>query len=851
VDVRISRAAIVGGLVVAAADGAPLPGVTVRATAETSVLRFPSAMTTSGPEGRFELPLRGAGRARVLALGAGWASAAVEADVAPGARAEVRLTADRAARLTGAVLDETGAGLGGVPVAVMRQDIETVTEADGTFVLETLPPREGLELVASPAGRAEVVTAVRTGGPGETVHVELRAPAGRAVEVTVIEEGTGAPIPGVAVVVVSFSVAPSRHHAVTGPDGVARFAAIPPTRLSFGVEATRHWLVTSLPDLPPSPADVSLRVELRRGLTIAGRVLRPGGAPAVGCQVEAMGEENADFRGLDYAGSTTDEAGTFRLGPLAPGDYRIRAEAEGERGSTQASAGAEDVVVELSEAPGPEGEILTFVVLDGSERPVPSARVFLRPDGWLGGDEEVEVVDGRGWRSVMDADIRYEVGDARDASGLPLPLGRAIGGPVRAPGTITVRLPPERVVAGHVLGPDGEPVRGLRLEAWPADGPGQRLRATTGERGEFAFRGLGDGESVWIGTSRDRSERVVPGTTELVLRLAAEDVMAIRAVDPEGRPVPGTRFGYGADTPMGGPEGDLLLWVRSGSDTSASSVLDPPPDRPDLMRCRVFFSGGSVREVVLPRGHCVRGFVRDDRGVAVPGVAIVASQGADDCTGETLADGSFELGPFPEGSVTVRIDRERPQFWTEESLTVPAGQDGVVLRHREGLPLLVRVTGSLETDDIRPAVSADLTEDGTGEHGEDTGAKDGTFLFRDLPPDRSFTFWFRGVSGIVHLPGLRPGQRCEAEPRPGLTLRVRLVAAEGEVRISSTAVNCGPWVVHASTVSGPRQSVLTFPDLPDAPCELRIDATLDGRPVEIRQPVHPSAGTVEIPLLPR
>ncbi|MCU0725504.1 MAG: carboxypeptidase-like regulatory domain-containing protein [Planctomycetes bacterium] len=398
-DIRISRVAVVRGIVLDATDGTPLPGIPVRASAGTRVWSFPVTRTVSGPDGRFELPLGGAGLVRGLAAGAGRASAVMEVESAPGAGVEVRLLAGLAAGLAGAVLDETGGGLAGVPVWAWSRGIgewETVTAEDGTFAFDALPPREGLTLYASPAGRAEVEAEVRTGRPGETVRVEMRALVCRVVEATVVEEETGAPIPGAAVSLVASTATSPRHGTVTGPDGVARFAAVPAARLSMEVEAGRHWLAVPLPDLPASTADASLRVVLRPGLSIAGRVRRPGGEPAAGAPVRAQREQDADEPGPWEAETVADEAGGFRLGPLMPGEYDVLAWKLGETGQASACAGSMEVIVEIT---GPEeagGEPLEFLVLDGDDRPVPSALVLLFDVSVGLRRREVPVVDGRG-----------------------------------------------------------------------------------------------------------------------------------------------------------------------------------------------------------------------------------------------------------------------------------------------------------------------------------------------------------------------------------------------------------------------------------------------------------------------
>jgi hypothetical protein len=95
---------------------------------------------------------------------------------------------------------------------------------------------------------------------------------------------------------------------------------------------------------------------------------------------------------------------------------------------------------------------------------------------------------------------------------------------------------------------------------------------------------------------------------------------------------------------------------------------------------------------------------------------------------------------------------------------------------REGLPLLVRVTGRSGED----WGLAQIADEGTGTEGSDGGWSE-VRRFPDLPPDRTFTFLLCDSEGNAFLSGLRPGGQHEVGMRPGSTLEVRLVVEEGEL----------------------------------------------------------------------
>lgn len=318
----------------------------------------------------------------------------------------------------------------------------------------------------------------------------------------------------------------------------------------------------------------------------------------------------------------------------------------------------------------------------------------------------------------------------------------------------------------------------------------------------------------------------------------------MRVLDPDRRPVAGAVFRGSGDAPAGGPGGDLLLYVAEGGQDHGYRWIEPPSDRPDLTAAGVGFAGGTVREVVLPRGLHVRGFLHDGSGEPIGGVEVRGGRGPHVDSDRTATDGSFEVGPFPEGPVVLRVEREYPDFWKEDDLSVPAGQEGVVLRYREGLPLLVRVTGESRED----RGLAQIADEGTGAKGTEECWGE-VCRFPDLPPDRTFTFLLRDLGGIAFLPGLRPGGQYEVEMRPGSTLEVRLVLEGGELDgKTEVRIRHGVFTFYADAQEPARW---TFSRLPDVACDLEVDAVLDGRPVRIRQPVRPGEGSVEIPLPPR
>ncbi len=205
-------------------------------------------------------------------------------------------------------------------------------------------------------------------------------------------------------------------------------------------------------------------VRLGPARVLSGRVVRLDGAPVPGAEVSLFDEGTAD---------TTAADGTFRIEGAAGDAWNVCAMISDEEGcfvgmaSGQGAPGTELVIV-YDEAedgidgpprldPAPEGQGIVARVTDSEGRPVPSAHAALvRWDyAW-----PAEVRSGHAsWDGIPGDEARLQVWGARDAYGVPLPLGCAsvsLPSEVRA---VEVRLPPLSAVTGVVLGPEGCPPR--------------------------------------------------------------------------------------------------------------------------------------------------------------------------------------------------------------------------------------------------------------------------------------------------------------------------------------------------------------------------------------------------------
>jgi len=253
------------------------------------------------------------------------------------------LVLSRAALVMGRVSDADGTPVGGARVAVRPGDgagaaLYAVTGVEGDFALP-LPPGDHT-LVASREGRPEVSAPVHViaGRTPETVTLRF-ARAGTRVVTGVIKDGEGRPL------------AAAHVAAVQRSDGEG--AAGEPAALATAIaDPGGHFKLTGLPDsalrleirhprYAPHHADVTaarggLSPELVIRVPVPGAITgevheRVTGGPVASFQIEAEGPDGAVVRFPQPGTRASRRAGPFHfaLGPLAPGQWRIRVRAAG------------------------------------------------------------------------------------------------------------------------------------------------------------------------------------------------------------------------------------------------------------------------------------------------------------------------------------------------------------------------------------------------------------------------------------------------------------------------------------------------------------------------------------------
>ncbi len=320
----------------------------------------------TGPDGIAELRGLGPWFQGITVRAAGYAPAPAHASLGadPGGRSERTVRLVRGARLSGTVV-----GPGQVPVAGARVeatsaggDDDVETDANGAWRMPVLGAGS-YRVTAAADGLATAVHEIELDGVTARDGVQFRLETGRQLQGVVVD-AAGAPV-AQADVAVHASRFDARH-VTTGADG--RFAITGLARATLTVIAL-HGNVASAPievDLREGPAG-DLRLALAPAM-IAGVVVDPTGAPVPEARVGARrdGVVVATANGSDVA----DAAGRFEIGPLAAGEYRLRAEWPGtpdgnlyltpEAGT--AAAGASGVRLTLA----PAGSITGTVQREGA-----------------------------------------------------------------------------------------------------------------------------------------------------------------------------------------------------------------------------------------------------------------------------------------------------------------------------------------------------------------------------------------------------------------------------------------------------------------------------------------------------
>lgn len=530
------------GLVLAAADGAPVAGAEVRATSggDTSsgiVLSGdePLGSATTDADGRFVFASLPAGEVCTLHVrAAGFAAASVGLLVPnPPAEAQpVEIRLEAGGRILGRVLDPDGIPVPGATVLLdFDADLGAVADAEGRYAIEDLAFGTLYEVEARAPGFAssEDVEDLLLDEASPLLEIDLHLRRAATLLVYVVDERGGA-IPEIE----EAGLGPypfAGWAGETDPDapGLVRFVDVDPGRQRLQISAPGYVNHDRMVQVPEG-VTTEMTVRLGRGLAIEGVVVDDRGLPVPGADV------SASLRGRHGAEAKTDDAGSFRLTGLRARPHSVWANAEGHSAAARA------------EATPPASDVRLVLIR--------SARVRFRlrmPEGATP-PEEVTVSAARsGGASGTGARWRD---DAYELSFEPGPFTFGVEGPGFAcwtkaldpqPGEVidlgTIQLDEGIALELHARDPAGEPVAGAAinivrpLALWRLGEPD-----VTDVRGRARLRHLSPGSYRLDIEAEGFLERVVElavsaSLPPVDLVLYRGGLLGGRVVDAGGRPL--------------------------------------------------------------------------------------------------------------------------------------------------------------------------------------------------------------------------------------------------------------------------------------------------------------------------
>ncbi|MDY7231210.1 MSCRAMM family protein [Hyalangium rubrum] len=454
---------------------------------------------------------------------------------------ELRIGSGR--KVWGTVTDDAKAPVPGALVTLVfaahSRFYETLTDAEGNYHLDALPPGQFMAVVAK-EGLLTKASPLWLYLPASERNFELQRPGRMSGRVLL----ANAPVAAATVHLTD----PYGQKASTLTDGEGRFSFDGLGRQAYSLTAQHQGKgATTYLSLDENPQRLDVLLELKPAVFIEGVVRGEDQKPLAGAEVSAFLEDWGDFELVkDFEWKTTestDDAGRYRLGPLPPGLYRLQAtdtqHLTSEEEARPFSPGKETLDFILKRALLVEG-----VLEDSQGQPVQGETMTLRRL-----DEE------HGWEMTSTGeDGRFSL-PASQAGEYQLRVdGKQVH---RLERPLTVPTDPLRIVAqrlmriaGEVVDETGMPLPGVHVGIWAEqDASEEKPLAHDETNGEGRFLIHVDTAGRYTVTAdlfsrsfvRTASQTVeVNETSEPQVRLRFEKGRPLtgRVVDWRGRPVP-------------------------------------------------------------------------------------------------------------------------------------------------------------------------------------------------------------------------------------------------------------------------------------------------------------------------
>ena len=582
--------------------------------------------------------------------------------------------------------------------------------------------RTAVEDTSSEATNLDVARAQPEHTPPAPGAAAIPAQNEGSVAVTVLDEA-GRPLAGAEVHaerVGSRALNRTQSSGTTDEHGLARITNIPLGLVHLWAEA---------PNMAPGSRDVvkltaerpgdTVEIVLTTGGSVVGRLRDLNGELASGIRISIHlsawpGQLDRGHPGV-MQGTDTAADGTFRFDHLTPGSYTLYTRAEGER-----IEHVPEQRVELEVVAGQTTEVqfadsassyvkLSGIVLCNGE-PLTNAGLNLgwadRSRGYLGKSTKTD--DSGRFKITLDEGGGYRFQISK--RGTVGSVFREISIPSTASHEIGIAFSTGRIL-GHLFGPDGEPVAGLKLTAYGRSdepGPGSSVAyAQTDEAGAYEFPNLlcatykvvaavnavspeplAAPSYPYMGSAKVSDLELGPGETlaGVDLTLSAAAALEGRVTDAEGSPagsatvecVPvGTRGGPGSSRWRVEESGEYVAGGLEPGDYRVRAIRQREISAWKTVTARLGASGRA--DLVLEPGTVVNLEVRAD-GEPVQGgwVRVVDADGII-LDSAILKAGSAQLGPFYPGTyealASMSGGEERP---ASQSITV-AGERSITV----------------------------------------------------------------------------------------------------------------------------------------------------------------------------
>jgi len=661
------------GRVISAADETPIEGATVFGGGGDPETSFSIRSTKSDADGRFSILLpvgRGGG---MIVQAEGYAPKNVNLrDDAP---EEVTVTMVALGKIVGRVVTkENGTPVTGVTLFAQGSDraggmpgaSSTVTDADGRYTLDNVTPGS-ISVHALGAGWVSVGYSGSQAGdaspyavqvePGETAELDLEVIPGAKASGRVTTSG-GEPVAGAVVqasgeggrndvFLVLLGLGSSFGATVTDEEGRYEIDVLAPgSNYKITARAPEHPDVESETFTATAGKTVTIDLEMTapRWLTVRVVEAEGGGAIAGAAVVLQQGSGTGmDIRNfLGGGGIRTDAKGVARVGPLREGELKLSVTAAGY--VTKSSVEVQDAV---GEAPTFTVELTRGLVIAGrvtlpADVPVQTARVTVRRDGGTGqrwfherptvsadGSFRLDTIEDAGSYKVKceakwkDRTFRAEMDVDAGTDDLALELKEVER---EAAGTIVFT----------VIDADGKSVPSGRVALRQESDGGNATNYGSLSSGRVTFRDVKPDAELWVEVYDLVGNRgaLLQGPysaadTEIELRLPVSQVIAGRALGPDGKGAGGVRItaramhpetdsGHANDHGKGVSDGDGNFQVRGLGELEYELTFTVPKEFAPVPAQTVRAGGGNI-VIRLRAGARATLTVLDFEGKPVPG----------------------------------------------------------------------------------------------------------------------------------------------------------------------------------------------------------------------------------------